>query len=50
MGASPVDVDLPALWRRLGVVARADGVAFDDTAPLAAVRKALTAGDPTPPP
>jgi len=42
-GASPEAPDLDALWRRLGVVAR-DGVAsFDDSAPLAAIRRAITA-------
>lgn len=39
----PVTVDLPKLWAELGVRATADGVAFDDKAPLAAVRKAITA-------
>jgi hypothetical protein len=33
---SPVSVDLPALWASLGV-----GDAFDDAAPLAAVRRAI---------
>jgi hypothetical protein len=41
--ATPVDVDLPALWRELGV-SKIDGeVSFDDTAPLAAIRRAITA-------
>lgn len=41
----PVRVDLEAWWRRLGV--RIDGgeVRFDDTAPLADVRRALILGD-----
>lgn len=39
----PVRVDLDALWRELGVTLDGDGVRFDDAAPLAAVRKAITA-------
>ncbi len=37
-------VDIEALWSRLGVVRRAgqQGVTFDDRAPLAAVRRAIT--------
>ena len=36
-------VDLPALWRRLGVTAVGDdGVTFDDAAELAWVRKLMT--------
>jgi predicted metalloprotease with PDZ domain len=38
-----VAVDLPALWRRLGVVGDGDSVRFDDRAELAAVRRAITA-------
>ena len=37
-----VSVDLDSLWRRLGVTADAQGVHFDDDAPEAAVRAALT--------
>jgi hypothetical protein len=41
MRNQPVMVDLPDLWKQLGV-ARADGkIVFDDRAPLAAVRKAI---------
>jgi hypothetical protein len=43
MGAKAEDVDLDVLWRRLGVRATGDTVAFDDTAPLAAVRKSIAA-------
>ena len=50
MGSAPVDVDLPALWKRLGVVPGGGGVTFDDKAPLAAVRRALTAAGVTPQP
>ena len=39
----PVQVDLPKLWDELGVRAAANGgVEFNDKAPLAAVRKAIT--------
>ena len=41
----PVDVDLPALWKKLGV-SLVDGKAvFDDRAPEAAIREAITASD-----
>jgi hypothetical protein len=42
MGLKPVSPDLASLWRDLGVKAQGDGVEFDDTAPLAAIRKAIT--------
>lgn len=42
MGTSPHPVDLDALWRELGIV-RANGtIRFDDGAPLAAIRRAMT--------
>lgn len=41
---APVSVDLDALLRDLGVVRSADGVTFDDGAPSAAVRRAITQG------
>lgn len=41
--AAPVMVDLDALWRRLGVIAAEGTVRFDDTAPDASLRLALTA-------
>ncbi|MFC3676341.1 hypothetical protein [Ferrovibrio xuzhouensis] len=37
-------LDLNALWRDLGVKLTADGVQFDDAAPKAALRRAITAG------
>jgi hypothetical protein len=40
----PVAPDLNALWRQLGVISAGDMVRFDDSAPLASVRKAITAG------
>lgn len=42
MGPRPVTPDLAALWRDLGVTMQGDTVAFDDAAPLAAIRKAIT--------
>jgi hypothetical protein len=44
MGLLPAPVDLPALWKKLGVIYRDGTVTFDDNAPLAAVRRAITAG------
>jgi hypothetical protein len=43
MGAKPVTPDLAALWRDLGLRPSGEGLEFDDTAPLAAIRKAITA-------
>ena len=43
MRAAPVDVDLDAMWRALGVKLVRRQVVFDDDAPLAAVRRAITA-------
>lgn len=44
MKDAPLQVDLAALWRRLGVAREANGIRFDDAAPLAGVRRALIAG------
>jgi hypothetical protein len=41
-GSKPVTPDLDALWRDLGLRVRDGGVEFDDTAPLAAIRIAIT--------
>jgi len=41
--AHPMPVDLPALWKSLGVAAYGDTVRFDDKAPLAGIRAAITA-------
>jgi hypothetical protein len=41
--ASPVNVDLPALWKELGVKRVGDGVELDGKAPLAKVREGITA-------
>ena len=40
----PRDLDLPALWQKLGVSARAGAVLYDDTAPSAALRRSIVAG------
>jgi hypothetical protein len=42
MKASPAPVDLDALWKELGVERRNGKIAFDDAAPLAAIRRAIT--------
>jgi hypothetical protein len=42
MKASPVTVDLPALWKQLGVLRSGQTVKFDPAAPLGAIRKAIT--------
>jgi hypothetical protein len=42
MGDKPVSPDLDALWRDLGVIPHGDHVEFDDRAPDAAIRKAIT--------
>lgn len=44
MKATPVKVDLPALWKELGVVRQGKSVTFDDRAPLSAIRRAITSG------
>src|SRR5258708_12786705 len=49
MRAAPVMPDLAQLWKRLGVKLTPEGADFDDDAPLAAVRKAITAGYPARP-
>lgn len=47
LGNSPEPTDLEALWRSLGVVRRGrQQVDFDESAPLAAVRRAITTGRP----
>jgi hypothetical protein len=48
-GTSPGTVDLPALWARLGVrrsAAPPPSIEFDDAAPAAHFRKAITAANP----
>ena len=46
MKDQPAPVDLAALWQRLGVRLEGDGVAFDERAPLAALRRAMTTTTP----
>lgn len=41
MKDAPVDVDLDALWRRLGIGFREGRVRFDDGAPLASLRRSI---------
>jgi hypothetical protein len=45
LGEKPEAIDLDGLWRRLGVATAADGVRFDDHAPEAAFRRAVTTAD-----
>jgi hypothetical protein len=42
MGSEPVTVDLESLWRQLGALRHGKTVTFDDSAPLAGVRHAIT--------
>ena len=42
MGPKPVTPDLDSLWRDLGLRMQGENLVFDDTAPLAAIRKAIT--------
>ena len=42
MGARPVTPDLAGLWRDLGLRVQNGSVEFDETAPLAAIRAAIT--------
>ena len=48
MKATPVTPTSPALWRRLGVEVSGDTVSYDDQAPLATIRKAITAVQKSP--
>ena len=45
----PYAPDLDALWRDLGIVVRGGRVTFDDSAPLASIRQAITAKHTTAP-
>jgi hypothetical protein len=42
-GSKPVTPDLDALWRDLGLRFKSGSLEFDDSAPLAAIRSAITA-------
>jgi hypothetical protein len=46
MKATPVTPDLQQLWKELGVGRRAGKVVLDDSAPLAPIRRAITAPAP----
>jgi len=41
----PVQTNLPKLWKELGITRTGNTVAFDNSAPLAGVREAITSGD-----
>jgi hypothetical protein len=41
----PYEVDLPAIWKELGIEREGDTVRFIDSAPLAAIRRAITYGE-----
>ena len=43
MRDQPVEIDLPDLWRQLGVSLVDGAIVFDDDAPLALVRRSITA-------
>ena len=42
MANAPVPVDLDGLWKKLGIIRTATGIRFDDSAPEAAIRIAIT--------
>jgi hypothetical protein len=42
MKAAPVETDLDDLWRKLGIQVKNGAVTFNDKAPLAQIRKAIT--------
>lgn len=44
MRAGPVSIELPPLFRQLGVSASGERVVYDDGAPLSAIRKGITQG------
>jgi hypothetical protein len=47
MKSKPVNVDLTDLWKRLGVSMQGETVSFDDSAPLAPIRHAITVARPS---
>lgn len=47
MADAPVTVDLEGIWKKLGVIHTPNGVRFDDTAPEAAIRMAITRTPPS---
>ena len=44
----PVEYDLPALWTQLGVPSTQNGVELSSSAPLAAIREAITQPEQNP--
>jgi hypothetical protein len=44
-GDTPITVDLPRLWARLGVSAKDGKIAYDDSAPDAAIRRGIAGGE-----
>jgi len=46
LAARPGNVDLSNLFARLGVRVQGDAVVFDDSAPLAKIRRSITARGP----
>jgi hypothetical protein len=44
LGPQPGTVDLAALWKRLGIKYNRGAITFDNSAPLAAIRTAITSG------
>ncbi|MFA6210260.1 MAG: hypothetical protein WCT03_10040 [Candidatus Obscuribacterales bacterium] len=44
MAHEPKSVDLASLWKQLGIKKVGTGIVFDDSAPLANIRKAIEAG------
>jgi hypothetical protein len=42
MANAPVTIDLDGLWKKLGIVRTETGVRFDNSAPEAAIRAAIT--------
>lgn len=48
MGSDPMNVDLGALFKRLGVAIEGRKVVFDDEAPLAAIRRSITGAERRP--
>ena len=45
MKGSPYPIDLNALWKELGVEKKAGRIRFNDSAPLAAIRRAITSSN-----
>jgi hypothetical protein len=41
LGGGPARADLDAVWKRLGVARGANGMVYDDAAPLAAIRRGI---------